>query len=41
MKKYRNFEGEGGEGAGGKTGGQEKAFITELTDLNNSDFVTK
>ena len=23
------------------TGGQEKAFIAELTDLNNSDFVTK
>ena len=31
----------GGEGGRGKTGGQEKAFITELTDLNNSDFVTK
>ena len=30
-----------GEGGRGKTGGQEKAFITELTDLNNSDFVTK
>ena len=32
----------GGGGGRGKTGGQEKeAFITELTDLNNSDFVTK